>query len=157
MSSQNLLDVIILELPSELGESLLQILLGDYTGTVDVELVEDGLCLVSGQVFFQIDSCGKELGVIYLVVILEVKLVDDLFQIVGSHVHILLSDHVLKIRYLDESALVGVDFLKLILKFIDLVGVQMLHKNVHSGLFEQRLTLKLADSPEDLAIIANLL
>lgn len=136
---------------------MLQVSCGDDTRLINIKLIKYGLGLVSCQVLLQVDGCSNKLAVVDLLIILEVDLVDDLIELIGRHVHILFFDQLLQLLDFNESTVILVKLLELVVQLLDLGRFEVLDQDVDCCLLEQRLALKGLDALEDLAIVLGLL
>lgn len=136
---------------------MLQVSCGDDTRLINIKLIKYGLGLVSCQVLLQVDGGSNKLAVVDLLIILEVDLVDDLIELIGRHVHILFFDQLLQLLDFNESTVILVKLLELVVQLLDLGRFEVLDQDVDCCLLEQRLALKGLDALEDLAIVLGLL
>lgn len=136
---------------------MLQVSCGDDTRLINIKLIKYGLGLVSCQVLLQVDGGSNKLAVVDLLIILEVDLIDDLIELIGRHVHILFFDQLLQLLDFNESTVILVKLLELVVQLLDLGRFEVLDQDVDCCLLEQRLALKGLDALEDLAIVLGLL
>ena len=113
MLLEDVINVVFVDVPTVLGESLLQVIFCNLAGVVDVELVEYGHESFFGEELVDVDCCCDELTVVDPLVFSEVKLLDNGLDLFGVDTHIGLHYYFFQFLYLDEATAISVNFFEL--------------------------------------------
>lgn len=143
MLLHDIIQIVVVNLSSELGEGELQVCSCDTATVVHVEGVEDGFESLLGEEVLDIDGSRYELTIVDLIIFGKVQLFDNFFDLLVSHLKIRVGNSLLKLLGLDETTLVGIDFLEDILELFNLARFQVLNQNVDGLLLEKRPSLEL--------------
>jgi len=136
MLFEDLINISLCDIASVFREGLLEVFLGNLSAVIDVELVKYCLQSLFAEVLTHIDSCCNELTVVYSFVLSEVQFFDDVFDLFCTHIHIRLPNHLFQFRYFDETTMISIDLLKLLLELRYLICFKMLNQYVDRCSFQ---------------------
>lgn len=142
MLLENRLDFFVGDFSAELAEGVFDVLGSDFAGTVDIKGLENGLESLLSKVFLHVDRCRHELGVVDLVVAVEVHLMDDSIDFLGTQVQIRFFYGVGQLLLSYVAAFVLVQLFEFLLESRQVFLIQVLGQKVDRGPLQKRFALE---------------